>query len=236
MPLRPKVVHKFSPHIEEKRRHLQRPLSKIEIEEAQRNTLSSKQAAEYLKVAFSRYKKYAKLYGIYEQHKNGGGKFITKNNGGAGGKHYSLDYILAGNPTKYERRSLKLRLINNGILIEECEMCGFKEKRTMDGKCPLILDSKDPRLPPYLRDNLRLICYNCSYLIGGGMSLKSVEAEINVQDLDMDFQDSGIDDAELDKIREEAYTEVGKNINAPFDSDFEDKPDDLSYMHEQDDE
>ena len=55
-----------------------RPILRAEIEEAQRNTNSNMAAARYLNVSYERYRRYAKLYGIFEQHLNPQGNGIDK--------------------------------------------------------------------------------------------------------------------------------------------------------------
>ena len=53
-------------------------LSKEQIVAAQGKTLSNMAAARYLHVSYQHYKKYAKLYNIFESHKNQCGKGIPK--------------------------------------------------------------------------------------------------------------------------------------------------------------
>ena len=56
------------------------PLLKSEIEEAQRNTNSNRQAAMWLGVSYPRYKRYAKIYGIFDRHANPLGLGTTNKN------------------------------------------------------------------------------------------------------------------------------------------------------------
>jgi hypothetical protein len=50
-----------------------------DIERAQRETRSHAEAARFLNVAFTTYKKYARAYGLYDtDHKNPSGKGISK--------------------------------------------------------------------------------------------------------------------------------------------------------------
>lgn len=108
-----------------------RPLLRRDIEIAQANTRSGHEAARYLKVNYGTYKKYAKMYGVFEDHINPSGKGISrKKTKGL----YGLDSILAGEHPNYDRGKLKERLINAGYLSEDCALCGFKEKRVADGQ------------------------------------------------------------------------------------------------------
>ena len=48
------------------------------IEEAISNTKSNSEASRWLGVSFTTYKKYAKMFDLYENHKNQAGKGVTK--------------------------------------------------------------------------------------------------------------------------------------------------------------
>ena len=53
-------------------------LSKEQIVAAQGKTLSNMAAARYLHVSYQHYKKYAKMYNLFDSHKNQAGKGIPK--------------------------------------------------------------------------------------------------------------------------------------------------------------
>ena len=53
-------------------------LSKEQIVAAQGKTLSNMAAARYLHVSYQHYKKYAKMYNLFDTHKNQAGKGIPK--------------------------------------------------------------------------------------------------------------------------------------------------------------
>ena len=55
-----------------------KPLSKEQIVAAQAKTKSNMSAARYLHVSYTHYKKYAKMYKLFESHKNQSGKGIPK--------------------------------------------------------------------------------------------------------------------------------------------------------------
>jgi hypothetical protein len=139
---------------------------KSQIEEAQRNTKSSSAAARWLGVNFETYKKYAKLYGIYDQHNNPTGVGIDK---GYSHKPSSIPLreILEGKHPKYSRAKLKNRLIARKKLPEECSLCGFNERRITDNQVPLMLTHKDGDKKNYSLENLELLCYNCMFLTTG---------------------------------------------------------------------
>lgn len=135
-----------------------RPLLQKDIEAAQAHTTSNADAARYLNVSFDTYKKYAKMYGVYEQHKNPGGKGV--------GRHkmrgaYGLDAILAGEHPTYDKARLKERVIAAGKLKEACGLCGFDKQREFDGRMPLVLHCLDGNEQNLRLENLQLRCYNC---------------------------------------------------------------------------
>jgi hypothetical protein len=141
------------------------PLLKSEIEEAQRNTNSNRQAAKWLGVSDSRYKRYAKIYNLYDQHSNPLGLGTTKGFA-KNPKSIPLRDIFTNKHTDYSMIRLKYRMVARNMLDEQCGLCGFSEKRLSDGKSPLMLTFKDT-MGDFSRDNLHLLCYNCTFLTTG---------------------------------------------------------------------
>jgi hypothetical protein len=141
-------------------------LLRAQIEEAQLNTKSNAAAARYLNVSYAVYKKYAKLYGLFEQHINQTGVGVDK-----GYSHkpstIPLREILEGKHPKYSRAKLKNRLVARKKLPEECSLCGFNERRITDSQIPLMLTHKDGNKKDFSLENLELLCYNCMFLTTG---------------------------------------------------------------------
>lgn len=146
------------------------PLLKSQIEEAQRNTNSNMSAARWLGVSYIRYKKYAKLYGLFDKHLNQEGfgvdKGFSKNP-----QNTPLSAVLANKHPNYSPAKLKNRLIARKKLEEKCYLCGFDEKRITDKKCPLMLNFVDGDTKNYSLTNLNLLCYNCMFLTTGAPSV-----------------------------------------------------------------
>lgn len=159
-----------NPNTHKMGRPAHRPILRTEIEEAQKHTNSSAQAARWLNVTYKQYKKYAELYGIFERHKNPLGIGIPK---GFAKRPTSIPLkdILAGNHPNYSRAKLKNRLIARKKIQEECSLCGFKEQRITDKKIPLMLSHKDGNQKNYQLENLELLCYNCMFLTTGAPSV-----------------------------------------------------------------
>lgn len=158
-----------------------KPLSKQQIEAAQSQTKSNMAAARYLHVSYQHYKKYAKMYNLFADHKNQAGKGIPKflKNGG---KLPALMDIIEGkvSAAHFNPAKIKYRLIEGGYLLEQCSACGFKERRVLDYKMPLLLHFKDGNKSNYLLDNIELLCYNHYFLTVGDIfnekDIKQIES------------------------------------------------------------
>lgn len=183
-----------------------RPLLRIDIEQAQRNTKSGMAAARYLHVNYATYKKYAKFYGLFDVHKNEKGVGIRK---GKIRPDYSLEDIFAGKAPYYSRKKLKERLIAAGLREEKCEMCGFAERRIIDNQCPLTIVSMDDTKPSFALDNIKLLCYNCNFLTNASISVKKVPITRIEKDLK---EQLNVTQEELEKIREEAIKEAMEEL------------------------
>lgn len=145
------------------------PLLETEIKEVQKKARSAMEAARLLGVSYNTYKKYARRYGIFEDLKNPDGIGIRKGYNIKRGK-YSLEDLIKGKYPEYPVWKLKQRLLLNGYMLEKCNNCGFEERRITDHKVPLVLDFIDDDRKNHLYDNLRMLCFNCSYLIRGNLT------------------------------------------------------------------
>ena len=145
-----------------------KPLSKDMIVAAQANTKSNLAASRYLHVSYQHYKRYAKMYNLFESHKNQSGKGIPKFLKGSGKEPALLDIIEGRvSAAHFTPAKIKYRLIEAGYLSEQCSMCGFQERRVLDYKMPLLLHFKDNNKSNYSQDNIELLCYNHYFLTVG---------------------------------------------------------------------
>ena len=142
-----------------------KPLSKEQIVAAQAKTKSNMSAARYLHVSYQHYKKWAKLYKLFDSHKNQSGKGIPKFLRGPKKMPHMLE-IIEGRiaASSFDPNKLKYALIEQGYLSEECAVCSFKERRVLDYKMPLLLHFQDNNSNNYSLDNVQLLCYNHFYL------------------------------------------------------------------------
>ena len=145
-----------------------KPLSKEQILAAQAKTKSNMAAARYLHVSYQHYKKWAKLYKLFEGHKNQSGKGIPKFLKGPKKMPHMLE-IIEGRiaASSFDPNKLKYALIEQGYLSEECAVCSFKERRVLDYKMPLLLHFQDNNSNNYSLDNVQLLCYNHYFLTVG---------------------------------------------------------------------
>jgi len=143
-----------------------RQLLESEIREAQGRSRSAKDTARTLGVSYNTYKKYAKMYGIFDIDYNPTNVPIERRLKLTVGK-YPLSEILQGKYPNYPITKLKRRLIKNDVFPECCTACGFDEVRVTDGKAPLLLDFLDGNWQNHRLENLRFLCYNCFFLLIG---------------------------------------------------------------------
>lgn len=141
------------------------PLTKAEIVHAQKHTKSNMEAARFIGTGYLRYRRYAKIYNLWDSHLNQKG-FGTNKGYAARASTTPLKDVFANKHPGYSLIRLKNRMIARGLLLEECSMCGFKEKRITDSKTPLLITFKNG-MKDFTQDNIHLLCYNCLFLTTG---------------------------------------------------------------------
>lgn len=183
-----------------------KPLSKEMIVAAQAKTMSNMSAARYLHVSYQHYKRYAKLYGLFEDHKNQSGKGIPKFLKSKGKEPALLDIIEGRvSAASFTPAKIKYRLIEAGYLLEQCSMCGFQERRVLDYKMPLLLHFKDNNKSNYSKENTELLCYNHYFLTVGDIftekDVKQIEShqEHHGTSEKIEFE---VDEYHLQRLRE----------------------------------
>lgn len=203
------------------------PISKADIEYAQSQTKSNMEAARFLGVGYERYKRYAKIYNLFDSHLNQEG-IGTAKGFAAKASTIKLNDVFANKYPGYNLIRLKHRMIARNLLLEECGMCGFKEKRITDSKTPLLLTFKNGQ-KDFTQDNLQLLCYNCLFLTTGaptvanrGYIVKSFEEPEKIPKrwqvdyraadaLDIGETESDNTGDDFQSIQEEILKELGRN-------------------------
>jgi len=139
-------------------------------------------AARYLHVSYQHYKKWAKLYKLFESHKNQAGVGVPKFLKGSKKMPHMVE-IIEGRiaASHFDPNKLKYALIEQGYLPEECSICSFKERRVLDYKIPLLLHFKDKNNNNYSLDNVQLLCYNHYFLQVGDIFNAKDEKQIESQ-------------------------------------------------------
>lgn len=137
--------------------------SESQIKFAIANTKSNSAAARFLNVSYNTFRKYARIYNLFEENLNQAGKGIAK-----GGRRTKVPWqeIFDNKHPNYDVANLKRRLITELVIEEKCETCGYNTRRDFDNKMSIVLDFKDGNVQNMSRENLRLLCYNCKYNTG----------------------------------------------------------------------
>jgi hypothetical protein len=185
-----------------------KPLSKEMIVAAQANTKSNMAAARYLHVSYQHYKRYAKMYKLFETHKNQSGKGIPKFLKGKGKEPALLDIIEGRvSASHFSPAKIKYRLIEAGYLLEQCSKCGFNERRVLDYKMPLLLHFKDNNKSNYSQNNIELLCYNHYFLTVGDIFTDKDKQQIESHR--EHFKTTDAVNWELDDYDVERFKELG---------------------------
>lgn len=136
------------------------------------NSKSAADAARFLHVSYSTFRKYAEMYNLLDDSKNQKGKGIRK---GGLNSIVPLEDIFANKHPNYKIQRLKNRLLSEMVFEEKCSVCGYSEKRVFDGKICLVLDFIDGNSKNRELSNLRLICLNCRFNIRGRLSQRTLD-------------------------------------------------------------
>lgn len=197
--------------------NLKKFLSKEQIVAAQGKTLSNMAAARYLHVSYQHYKKYAKMYNLFDNHLNQAGKGVPKFLKGSK-KMPAMIEIIEGRiaASSFEPNKLKYALIEQGYLSEECSSCGFKERRVLDYKMPLLLNFKDRNSNNYSQNNIELLCYNHYFLTVGDVfntnDIKQIETKQEHYGTSETIEWE-VDDYHLQRLRELGLDEDEDDVN-----------------------
>ena len=142
------------------------------------HTISNGGAAKFLGVTLKTFKKYASQYfepdgqNLYEKHKNPTGLGVKWSVTYSKGEKYTVQDILDGKAPRYPLNKLKPKLFQQCLKAEECEECGFNERRVSDYSTPLLLHQKDMNKTNFELDNLQVLCYNCYFLYIGSVTYR----------------------------------------------------------------
>ena len=156
-------LHDYESRPKKKNPFRSKPIPKSRIEWAIRSTLSIRAAAIYLGVSYNTFKKYAKMYELFEQNKNQSGKGITT--AGNTGWGVKVQDLFDGKHPKYPHWKLQERIVRDGYLKQECSNCGYDEYREKDMRGPYLINFLDGDSQNHSLDNLHLLCYCCFFIM-----------------------------------------------------------------------
>jgi len=190
-------------------------LTKQQVLKAMKYTNSVKAAGRYLGVSYPHIKSWMKLYrdettglSLFELHKNPGNEGVSKRySTKLNSENAPLIDLMEGrlNIANFNPAHIKDRMIYEGILKDSCYHCGFKERRVLDDKTPLILKFNDKNKNNYNPKNLELLCYNCYFLYGfevfDDVDLKYLET-IKPSKPPTDKVNMEVDEYHLERLRE----------------------------------
>ena len=132
-----------------------RPIPKSRIQWAIQSTLSIRAAAIHLGVAYNTFKKYAKMYDLFEENKNQAGVGVTsKGNTGWGIK---IQDLFAGKHPNYPHWKLQERIIRDGYVKQCCSNCDYDDYREVDMRGPYIINFLDGDSTNHSLDNIALL-------------------------------------------------------------------------------
>lgn len=145
-----------------------RPILRSEIEESIKHSGFGAQQAKFLGVHVATYRKYAKLYGLWNPQPNLKGK---KRNLNPDSGKYPLNRILTGEFNGIPQVNdwmVKRKLLKTDIFPKCCAECGYNKKRFGSTQPLLLIDHLDGDKKNFKKENLRYLCWNCTGECGRG--------------------------------------------------------------------
>jgi hypothetical protein len=156
----------YPPKKRTRRELLNNPITLATLLEIQKVATSHADAARRLGISTLTFVNYCKKHNIHKKlsgpHKNRKKSWTTDPNKG----RFPIQDILDGKWPNYPIHRLKDKLIRAGLKKPECEGCGFKTRRETDALLPLLLSFDDGNRKNFRLENLRILCYNCTFMSG----------------------------------------------------------------------
>jgi len=146
-------------------------LTEAEIRYAMEHTFSNSDAAKFLHISCPTYNYYAKQFidaesgkSLFDLQKS---KYRTVKRTPT--NKANIDDILAGKKPKTRVSLVKSLIIESGIMIDQCSICGHDERRLIDNESATILTHLNGNMRDHRRENITLTCPNCYFLYYGNI-------------------------------------------------------------------
>lgn len=155
-------------------------LTESQIRYAMQNTTSNAEAAKWLHISYTTWRKYAKMYidaetgkNLFELHKETGfakrlvlpqTRYRRKSTAPWAFQPHPIEDVFANKHPNYSLHTFKQRLIKEGWIQERCSCCGFQERRDYDYEIPLKLHWVDGNKKNYALENIQFLCFNCYFI------------------------------------------------------------------------
>lgn len=196
-------------------------LSKSRVEWAIHNTESMTQAARLLGIAYNTFKKYAKQYDVFQVAKHSGPNKQPL--------HFDWNQrandILEGKHPNYPIQKLQWLMLKEAKLVDVCYECNHQKKRVRDNKSPLMIDFIDKDHHNHQIDNLRMLCYNCYFLLDRPMipMSKKYQEQKRMQDSLHHFKDK------FDEALNEKTEQIDKQIEEQDEKEIKTKVEEFNW-------
>jgi len=132
---------------------MKKDINELEFIKVVRESITMAEASVKLGLHFNTFKRYAQKLGVYDPNQGAKGKnkkSVVK---------VPTDKILNGDYPQFQTYKLKNRLIKEGLLKNECSICGISEWNGKLLNCEL--DHIDGNRTNHRIENLRILCPNC---------------------------------------------------------------------------
>lgn len=147
-----------------------RQLLESEIKAVQEVAINCTDAAKKLGVCFETYKKYSTMYGLYADFAKK--KRVNRKRTTFPSK-IKMEELLDNKHPNYPIAYFRERLFRSNLKNRECEICGYNERRVTDGMSPLLICFMDGNKHNWNLSNIKIICYNCSFITDRTGKLRS---------------------------------------------------------------
>jgi hypothetical protein len=158
-------------------------ITKEEITKAQDRATSGSHAARILGVSYLTYMKYCDKFGLPRIRPDFKYRPREKDRATVA----RIQEVLDGTIT-YTVQHLKRHLMSGKFYDCRCSNCGYNERRVTDNVMPILIDYVDNDKSNLKWDNLRILCYNCYFILVGnivGRKQRKKDKKLDISEIDL---------------------------------------------------